>query len=284
MENLLSALKVLGLSDSDIEALKAEKLPEGTTVEGIINGRVNDLIAIHNQKNPPNNEEKIREARIAGQKDIKQKIGREVLKMEGISRNDLEKMDTEEFIKKTTEHLNNLLEKAGSGTDETMKKELNEYKQKFLKASDELDDIKSSSKHAIEQAQQGAESRIREYKVNDLKEKLLSSYEYGITDKNQLQLALDGVRAKLNSMPWKVNSDSGDLSGEKDGDLAINFSGDGHFKTLKDATDFLVAPLLKRSNAGSEVVKKGNIQVEASGDVAKAALDKFMERNAPVAS
>lgn len=87
-------------------------------------------------------------------------------------------------------------------------------------------------------------------------------------------------------MPWKVNPDSenGDLSGEKDGDLAINFSGDGHFKTLKDATDFLVAPLLKRSNAGSEVVKKGNIQVEASGDVAKAALDSFMERNAPVAS
>lgn len=280
MENALKALKALGLSDTDIEALKSEKLPEGFNIDEVVNNRVKDLITIHVQNNPPNYEEIKKESRLIGAKDIKQKIGREVFKMEGISRADLEKMDNEEFIKMASQHLTTMVEKAGSGTDENLKKEVSEYKQKFLKVTDELDDLKKSSQHAIEQAKNDSETRVKQFKIDALREKLLGSYEYGIQDKTQLGLALDGVRSKLNSAKWRINPDTenGDLSGEKDGDLAINFEGNGHFKTLKDATDYLVAPLLKRSNAGSEVIKKGAVTVETSSDVEKKAVEEVLSQ------
>lgn len=281
MENALKALKTLGLSDSDIEAIKADKLPEGFNIEDAVNNRVKDLIAIHIQNNPPNIEDKLKESRLIGAKDIKQKIGRELLKMEGISRADLEKMDNEEFIKKASEHLASMVEKAGSGTDENLKKEVADYKQKFLKVSDELDDLKKSSQHAIENAKNESTRNIKEFKTNAIIERLLNSYEYGIADKEHKALALEGIRTKIKSKldQWDIDPDSenGNMKGVG-GEYAIDFTGNGHFKTLKDATDFLVAPLLKKSNAGAEVVKRGAVTVETTNEVEKNAVNDMMKQ------
>lgn len=283
MENLTKALALIGMSADDIEALKAEKLPEGFELEKLVQQRLDDKIKLYNQQNPANIDERLNAARIAALKDIKKKLGRDVLKMDALSGKDLEDMDVSDFLKRAGEHFHGAIEKAGSGTDENLKKELGDYKQKFLSTKDELDEFKKTAEAAIKAAQDKAEGEIRKFKVNHKLDSILNSYEYGVP-KDQLQLAMEGVRTKISSMPWQIDpdSESGNLSGPNPGDLAINFKGDGHFKSLKEATDMLVAPLLKKSNAGvgGEPIRAGGITVQVTNDAAKDALKRFEERNA----
>lgn len=282
MENLTKALALIGLSADDIEALKGEKLPDGYDLERTIQSKLDDKIKLFNQQNPQNIDERLNSARIAALKDFKKKLGRDVLKMDALSGKDLEEMDVSDFLKRAGEHFHTSIEKAGSGTDENLKKELGDYKQKFLQTKDELDEIKKNAEAAIKAAQDKAEGEIRKFKVNHKLDSILNSYEYGVP-KDQLQLAMEGVRTKISSMPWSIDPDSegGNLAGQNPGDLAINFKGDGHFKTLKEATDMLVAPLLKKSNSGTggEQIRAGGITVQVTNDAAKDALKRFEERN-----
>lgn len=238
MSKIEKLLKHLGINKT-LEEIESDEFNEIDAVDSVIN----EKIQLHIQKNPSSaSEEQIKAARIAGSKEIKKTVGR-LFKLDKTGA-ELENMDGKEFAELISGAYTELSEK--STTDEKLKKQLDDIRQKYLNATEELEDTKGLMQNKILEAQKMANDQIRNFRIDKHYDEIFSSLELGIP-KESVPIFVDGIKTKISAMPWTINED-GTLSGPDGTGLAIDFEGKGSFKTLKDAVNYLTAPAIKKSS------------------------------------
>lgn len=235
--------------------------------------KLEELGQLHAQKNPPDISDKIQAAKIAAQKDLKQKLGKAVGLMK--SRAELETMSQEDFIEAIVEPYQEAMKKGS--TDEKLKSELDDFRNKYLTAQDQLDELKTLSQQQIEAAQKAAQNEIRQFKVNQVMDSTFQAIDWGVPA-GAVPALVKGFKAQINEMPWTINED-GSLAGPNGSGLAIDFTGKGHYKHISEAINALAFDVMKKSNGGSG----GGSPAPANGlhqmdDKAKAAVEALEAR------
>ncbi len=265
-------LKHLGFKDDYISNLLSEEPPEDFNAVEIADARLNEIVQIHNQKNPPQIDEQLKAARIAGAKDVKQSLG----KAFGIAktRSEFEQMDNREFVELLSKTHDEAVKKGTS--DEKLAAELNEFRTKYLETKDELDDFKKVAENRINEAAKQADVKVRQFLIDKKYEEEFSKVDWGVP-KEMIPVVKEGIVGKLKQMPWTTD-ENGNLSGPDGNGLAIDFEGKGHFKHISEAINVLVQPVTKKSygtGSGNDVTKT---DFNGATDEAKVAVERMKER------
>lgn len=242
MSNLKIALKELGFNDSEIENLQAETPPDGFDPKGLANEKRSHIIEVENAANPRIKDEDIQAKVVQAQKEIKFKVAKEL----GLTqtRGEIEKMPIDEFttlVKTTKESLSSQIQ-----GDEKYRNEAAEFREKFLKANQALENEIASKEADIIKTKQEAMREVQIFKRKALIQKEANEFDIPIPKE-----AKDAVVAifeqKIDKMPWTIGDD-GTLTGENGTGLAIDFEKKGSFKTLKEAMAKEFEPLIRKSN------------------------------------
>lgn len=269
MSKVSELLKHLGFKEDFISQITADEVPDDFDWMAEADTRIEEVIQLHNQKNPPNIDEQLKAARIAGAKDVKQSLGRAF----GITktRTELEQMDNKEFVSLLTATHEESVKKGTS--DEKLKAELDEFRNKYLTLSDEFEDFKSVSDRKIQEAQEKALHEVRSFKVNQVMDSAFNSIEWGVP-KGAVPALVKGFKAQISEMPWTILED-GTLTGPNGSGLAIDFTGKGHFKHISEAINALAFEATKKSNGdgGGRPVGHGAGFVPADDTQAKAVAE-----------
>jgi len=272
-ELTLKILKHLGFKQDFIDTITAEEVPEDFDWQSEVDTKLEEHITLHNQKNPPDISDKLNAARIAGAKDLKQKLGRAF----GITktRTELETMDNGEFLEMITKEYEQGVKKGTN--DEKLKAELDEFRNKYLALSDEFEDFKSVSTKKITEAEQMAVNQIRDYKVNQVMDSAFNSVEWGVPQ-GAVPALIKGYKSQISEMPWTINED-GSLTGPEGKGLAIDFTGKGHFKHITEAIQALAFEATKKSNGGGGVPAGHGAGFIPADEGQKKAVSDFDRRN-----
>lgn len=242
MSNLKTFLKEFNLTDAEIEALQAETPPDGFDAKTLATEKRSHIIEVENAANPRIKDEDIQAKVIQAQKEIKFKVAKEL----GFThtRGEIEKMPIDEFttlVKTTKDSLSSQIQ-----GDEKHQKEAAEFREKYLKANQELENVLSSKESDIVKAKQEAMREVQIFKRKALIEREANGFDIPIP-KEAKDAVIAIFEQKIDKMPWTIGDD-GTLTGENGTGLAIDFEKKGSFKTLKDAMAKEFEPLMRKSN------------------------------------
>lgn len=243
MSNLKAALKVFGLSDADIESLQSETPPDGFDPKDLATKAREHIIEVHETANPRIKDEDVQGKIIQAQKDIKFKVAKELGFTQ--TRGELEKMPIDDFtalVKAANESLTSKI----TG-DEKLKADLAEFRDKYLKANQELENVLSSKDSEILKVKAEAKREVQIFT-----RKAIIAREAGKIDLSHYP---ESVRAsmmktfedKVDQMPWTIHDD-GALTGENGEGLAIDFDKKGSFKHISEAMAKEWQDALRKSN------------------------------------
>ena len=242
MSNLKIALKELGFNESEIENLQAETPPEGFDPKALATEKRSHIIEVEKIANPAIKEEDVREKVAQAQKEMRHKIAKEMEFTQ--TRGEIERMSFDDFyalVKTTKEGLTSKNE-----GDQKLQKDLAEYRDKFIKANQDLENERSTKEADILKTKQEAMREVQVFKRKALIQKEANEFDIPIPKE-----AKDAVVAifeqKIDKMPWTI-FDDGTLTGENGTGFAIDFEKKGSFKTLKEAMAKEFEPLIRKSN------------------------------------
>lgn len=272
MSKIKEVLKAFGAKNDFIDKLLADEPQEGFDPLAEVEQIQKDVIDIHIQKNPPDITDKIQSARAAATKDLKYSIAKSL----GIvkTRTELEQTENTEFLKLITDTHNEAV-KNGT-TDEKLKLEVNQYREKMLAAIEELDEYKAVSETKIQEAEKKSIQQVREFKVNQLMDSYFQKVPWGI-NKEAIPDVIEGYKYKIAKMGWTINED-GSLSGPDGQGKAIDFEGKHHFTTLEDAIKVISFPSTQKSNGNGSAPGPVGAGFIPSDPKTKVVVDDYMDQ------
>ena len=242
MSNLKTFLKEFNLTDAEIEALQAETPPEGFDPKTLAIEKRTHIIEVDNVANPRIKDEDIQAKVIQAQKEIKFKVAKEM----GLTqtRGEIEKLPIDDFytlVKTTKESLTSQIQ-----GDEKLKSDLVEFRDKFIKTNQELENERATKEADILKTKQEAMREVQVFKRKALIEREANGFDIPIP-KEAKDAVIAIFEQKIDKMPWTI-LDDGTLTGENGTGFAIDFDKKGSFKTLKDAMAKEFEPLMRKSN------------------------------------
>ncbi len=276
MSNLKLFLKEFNLTDAEIEALQAETPPEGFDPKTLATEKRSHIIEVENAANPRIKDEDIQAKVIQAQKEIKFKVAKEMGFTQ--TRGEIEKMPIDEFttlVKTTKDSLSSQIQ-----GDEKHQKEAAEFREKYLKTNQELENVLSSKESDIVKAKQEAMREVQIFKRKALIEREANGFDIPIP-KEAKDAVIAIFEQKIDKMPWHI-ADDGTLTGEGGTGLAIDFEKKGSFKTLKDAMAKEFEPLMRKSNGNggagdAPIVAHGVDPTKIMTGTNKETLDRLMK-------
>ena len=242
MSNLKTFLKEFNLTDAEIEALQAETPPEGFDPKTLATEKRSHIIEVEKIANPTIKEEDVKEKVIQAQKEMRHKIAKEMEFTQ--TRGEIERMSFDDFyalVKTTKEGLT-----AKSEGDQKLKSDLAEYRDKYIKANQDLENERASKESDIAKTKQEAMREVQVFKRKALIEREANGFDIPIP-KEAKDAVIAIFEQKIDKMPWTI-LDDGTLTGENGTGFAIDFDKKGSFKTLKDAMAKEFEPLMRKSN------------------------------------
>ena len=276
MSNLKTFLKEFNLTDAEIEALQAETPPEGFDPKTLATEKRSHIIEVDNISNPRIKDEDIQAKVIQAQKEIKFKVAKEM----GFThtRGEIEKMPIDEFttlVKTTKESLASQIQ-----GDEKLKSDLVEFRDKFIKTNQELENERATKEADILKTKQEAMREVQVFKRKALIEREANGFDIPIP-KEAKDAVIAIFEQKIDKMPWTI-LDDGTLTGENGTGFAIDFEKKGSFKTLKDAMAKEFEPLMRKSNgnggAGDAPIVVAGVDVsKVMTGTNKETLDRLMK-------
>jgi hypothetical protein len=276
MSSLKTFLKEFNLSDAEIEALQAETPPDNFDAKSLANEKRSHIIEVDNAANPRITEETVQGKIIQAQKDLKFKVAKELGFTQ--TRGELEKMPIDEFtalVKATNESLTSKI----TG-DEKLKSDLAEFREKYLKTNQELENERATKDADIAKTKAEALKEVQIFKRKALIEKESNTFDLPIP-KEAKDAVIAVFEQKIDRMPWTIG-DNGELTGEGGTGLAIDFDKKGSFKTLREAMAKEFEPLLRKSNgtggAGDVPIVVAGVDVgKITTGTNKETLDRLMK-------
>lgn len=201
----------------------------------------------------------------------------------GLSRKDTDAMSNEDMEKAAKKHLDSKISAASEATDETLRTELTEWKNNYQDLQTKFDQLEESKESEIEAAQQKADERISQFEV-----------ERYTSNLREFRKSQDGPEERTWARPqdkkvghhyimsqirekYTVNPDGTMLN--KDGTPATNFSGNGIYKIVDEAYEYLYNDLgyAKKSNGDEGKTPVTVNGVPGSDDLSENAK-KLLER------
>lgn len=252
--NLKTFLKGFDLKESEIEDLLAETPPEGFDPKELAKSKREHLIEVHEAANPRIKEDDINGKLIATEKTLKVKFAKEL----GIdkSRTDIEKLSTDEFltlVKSTKDSLS-------SKSDESLKAEVNEFKQKYLDTLEKYEKEKESKVDEIERVKKEAYKEVENFEFDNTFDKFSDKQEWGVKEEIKKDAILV-AKLKAKEMGWKLHKD-GTLTSSDGTGKAMRPDKSGFFPHITDFLAVQYDPYLKKSQGAGGDDKPANITVQ----------------------